>query len=219
MFGIDRARIGIEFKDRIRFFEYMDKNWDRMYQRENLRTNSGKIVGNYDFSPPKDSKVIFSQGYEVWLRNSSEISVLGYNHTKSDSKWEPKIITDYNGYKNQEPKNFYDLTFFNNYNFLFFWDFYSEVGAIQNLKLEFFKITGVDDQSYLKTFKLIPNSNFTLPEGFSGVFGAGRDSIGIVINNKIKIYSAILQKDGYGHIIKWDGWEYLDYMDFDLSGN
>jgi hypothetical protein len=221
--GIESALLGVEFKKEIRFFKYVNGKWRKLYLRKN-RSDEGEIIGNYDLSLPKDSVRIFSPYREIWIKKNSEITVLHYSENREydedksgyiyNPKWEPYI---YNGLLSEDTKIFYDLTVFNNYDSFVHWFDFGVVGAIQNLKLEFFRIENSENQAYFRTYNSIPNSNFILPEEYESVFGAGKNSIGVVVDNKIKIYSTVIDHDGYGHVINWNNWKYLDYMDFDLN--
>jgi hypothetical protein len=111
----------------------------------------------------------------------------------------------------------FNLDAFSEYNNFVLWDTLYCVGAVKNSSLDFFWTYIINDTVYYMGFELIPNSNFALPENFDAVFEAGQDSIGVVADNKIKFYSAKVRRDPYDKIFRWDGWEYLDTMDFVLD--
>jgi hypothetical protein len=194
-FGPDRKILGIVFNNNIEFFEYADNIWQKTYPVKSRGINVGERIGDFDFSIPEGGELIFSQGNELWIRKNSEITAYDYNyHVSSD--YDGSVLKDYifdpkwelySLYKDDVTKLWFNLDAFSEYNNFIFWDILGYVGAVKNSSLDFFETYIINDSIYFKGFQLIPNSSFALPENFYTVFEAGQDSIGVVVDNKIKM--------------------------------
>jgi hypothetical protein len=223
VFSYGHDKLGILMRDKIKFYEYKENKWEKLFLRKERGKDKGNIISSYDFNIPKGYEKIFSWYYQIWIRSDTEINVLNYDRGSAYSndaidsilipKWEPYITT----FRDGNVRTFYDIRIFQDCNGLIRWDD-GNVGAMKNNVLDFYQAKEIDDPAYFKTFNVINGSRFIPPEEYIYIFGAGNDSIGVVtLDKKIKFYSSIVQKDGYGQIINWYGWEYLADMDFDFS--
>jgi hypothetical protein len=191
--GWRNLTLAIEFENDILFFDYVENEWVKKYRWEDWWNNKGTILGDYDFSIPENSKVLFVEGDEIWIKNNSKITVYIYN----DDQWDLYTNYDLSAIDDYETFIPYIGTYF--------------LGAVKNLNLDFFRLENSRRGSYI----MFPNSNFMLPEGFENVNITGI-YLKVIIENKIKFYRVIGKEASFG-IETIEGWEYVEKLDFNLN--